>query len=77
MHPFVSILGLEGHPKIDQNLRFLEVFGFTLFLISSQMAERSKAPANSPREKGGVGSKPPPAEKLFFALYFFFYYIVY
>ena len=40
------------------------------------MAEWSRAPANSPREQGGVGSKPTPGKKLFFALYFLFYYTV-
>ena len=33
------------------------------------MAEWSRAPANSPREQGGVGSNPTPAEKILFALF--------
>ena len=37
------------------------------------MAEWSKAPANSPREQGGVGSKPAPAKKLVFALFLSFF----
>ena len=33
------------------------------------MAEWSKAPVNSPREQGGVGSKPAAGKKLVFALF--------
>ena len=33
------------------------------------MAEWSKAPVSSPREQGGVGSKPAAAKKIVFALF--------
>ena len=41
--------------------------------ISSQMAERSKAPASWLRASKVVGSRP---SRIIFALYFLFYYIV-
>ena len=68
---FEAVLGLEGHPKIDQFLVYFKNLKYSSNLNSASVAQWSKAPVET---LVVPGSNPRRAKKYF--LHFFFHFLI-